>query len=72
MNLSRGDEIISTAFTYHATVSPALFLGLKVVFCDVKDDTGNIDASLIERLITPKTKAITTNDTWGISATRKK
>lgn len=65
LGLSEGDEVICTAFTYHATVSPALFFGVKIVFCDVEDDTGNIDASLIESLITPKTRAVITNDTWG-------
>lgn len=65
LNLSRDDEVICTAFTYHATISPALFFGVKIVFCDVEEDTGNINTSLIESLITPRTKAIVTNDMWG-------
>ena len=65
LNLHEGDEIICTAFTYHATVSPALNFGVKVVFCDVEGDTGNIDTSLIESLITDKTRAVVTNDMWG-------
>ena len=65
LGLRNGDEVICTAFTYHATISPARMLGAKIVFCDVEDDTGNINTSLIENLITSKTKAIVTNDMWG-------
>ena len=65
LNLSEDDEIICTAFSFHATVSPANFLKIKIVFCDVESDTGNINADLIENLITTKTRAIVTNDQWG-------
>lgn len=59
------DEIICTAFSFHATISPAHFLGATIVFCDVESDTGLIDTSKIEKLITSKTKAVVTNDQWG-------
>lgn len=65
INLLPGDEVICTSFSYHATAAPLLHLGVKVVFCDVEEDTGNIDVSKIEDLITSKTKAIVTNDQWG-------
>lgn len=65
INLQAGDEVICTAFSYHATAAPLLFFGVRIVFCDVENDTGNIDAQLIEQLITAKTKAIVTNDQWG-------
>ena len=65
LDLLPGDDVICTAFSYHATAAPLLHLGVNVVFCDVEPDTGNIDCSKIETLITSKTKAIVTNDQWG-------
>ncbi len=65
LNLKEGDEVICTAFSYHATAAPLLHFGVKIVFCDVEEDTGNIDVTKIEELITQKTKAIVTNDQWG-------
>ena len=65
MGLTAEDEVICTAFSYHATAAPLLHLGVKIVFCDVEKDTGNIDVNCIEALITNRTKAIITNDQWG-------
>lgn len=65
IGLSEGDEVICTSYSYHATAAPLLHLGVKIVFCDVEADTGNICAELIEDLITPRTKAVVTNDQWG-------
>ena len=65
LGLSEEDEVICTAFSYHATAAPLLHFGVKIVFCDVEPDTGNIDTAQIEQLITPKTRAIVTNDQWG-------
>lgn len=65
LELCEDDEVICTAFSYHATAAPLLHFGVKIVFCDVEKDTGNIDTSKIEALITKKTKAIITNDQWG-------
>lgn len=65
LDLREGDEVICTAFSYHATASPLLHLGVRIIFCDVEPDTGNIDAHLVENLVTPRTRAIVTNDQWG-------
>lgn len=65
IGLIEGDEVICTSYSYHATAAPLLHLGVKIIFCDVEIDTGNIDVEKIESLITPKTKAIITNDQWG-------
>lgn len=59
------DEIICTAFSFHATISPAHYMGAKIIFCDVEPDTGNIDVEKIEALISKRTKAVVTNDQWG-------
>lgn len=65
VGIQPGDEIICTSFSFHATISPAHFMDAKIVFCDVEPDTGLIDTSKIEELITDKTKAVVTNDQWG-------
>lgn len=53
-----GDEVITTAFTFIATVNSILFTGAKPVFVDIDEQTFNIDSGLIEDAITPRTKAI--------------
>ena len=63
--LSEGDEVICTSYSYHATAAPLLHLGVRIVFCDVEPDTGNIDTALMETLVSSKTKAVITNDQWG-------
>lgn len=65
IGIEEGDEIICTAVSFHATVSSAKLWGAKIVFCDVEEDTGNIDVEKIENLITPRSKAVVTNDQWG-------
>ncbi len=58
LELEPGDEIITTPFTFAATVEVVALLGLKPVFVDVTNDSFNIDTSKIEAAITDKTKAI--------------
>lgn len=53
-----GDEVIVPAFTFIASVEAITRVGLKPVFCDVKPTDCLIDESLIERLITQRTKAV--------------
>lgn len=58
LGIKEGDEVITTPFTFFATVESILYLGAKPVFVDIEADTFNIDASQIEEKITSKTKAI--------------
>jgi dTDP-4-amino-4,6-dideoxygalactose transaminase len=53
-----GDEFIVPSFTFVSTANAFALHGATPVFCDVRSDTLNLDESLLERLITPKTKAI--------------
>lgn len=53
-----GDEVITTPFSFIATINPILFLGAKPVLVDIDPATYNIDVSKIETAITPKTKVI--------------
>jgi dTDP-4-amino-4,6-dideoxygalactose transaminase len=63
--VGRGDEVITSPITFAATSNAALYLGATPVFADVESDTGNIDAKSLERVITPKTKAIVPVDYAG-------
>ena len=58
LDLKPGDEVITSDFTFAATVEVIELLRLKSVLVDVRPDTFNIDIHAIERAITPKTRAI--------------
>ncbi len=53
-----GDEVIVPAYTWEGTVAPILLLNAVPVFVDVDPDTYCLDARLIEKALTPKTRAI--------------
>src|SRR5499427_2764841 len=53
-----GDEVIVPAYTWEGTVGPVLLMNAVPVFVDIDPDTYCLDAKLIEKAITPKTKAI--------------
>ena len=58
LGLQPGDEVITSPFTFIATVEVLALLGLKPVFVDVCPNKFNIDSSKIEAAINGKTKAI--------------
>lgn len=58
LELKPGDEVITTDFTFAATVEVIGLLQLTPVLVDVEADTFNIDISAVKNAITPKTKAI--------------
>lgn len=58
LNVSPGDEVIVPSFTFVSTANAFAVRGARPVFVDVRPDTLNIDERLIERAITPRTKAI--------------
>ena len=53
-----GDEVITTPFTFVATVASIMYAGAKPVLVDIDPTTYNIDPSKIEAAITPRTRAI--------------
>jgi perosamine synthetase len=53
-----GDEVITTAYSFLATIEPIIQLGAKPVFADVELRSANIDVNKVEGLITDRTKAI--------------
>jgi dTDP-4-amino-4,6-dideoxygalactose transaminase len=53
-----GDEVITSPFTFIASVNSILYAGATPVLVDIEEDTFNIDPEAVERAITPRTKAI--------------
>lgn len=58
LDLQPGDEIIVPSFTFVSTANAFVLRGARPVFADVRPDTLNLDETRLERLITPRTKAI--------------
>lgn len=65
LGLQPGDEVIVPAFTYVATAEVIALLKLRPVMIDVCSKTFNITAELIEKAITPKTKAVVPVHLYG-------
>ena len=57
LDLQPGDEVITTSFTFYATIGAIVTAGATPVFCDINEDF-NINIAGIKKLITEKTKAI--------------
>ncbi|HEX9218242.1 MAG TPA: DegT/DnrJ/EryC1/StrS aminotransferase family protein [Gemmatimonadales bacterium] len=58
LGVGPGDEVITTPLTFAASVNVIEHVGARPVLVDVEADTLNIDPALVERAITPRTKAI--------------
>ncbi len=58
LGIKKGDEIITPSMTFASTLNMITFCGARPAFVDIHYDTLNLNADLIERKITPKTKAI--------------
>ncbi len=58
LDLQPGDEVIVPAFTFVSTVNAFVLRGARPVFADIRPDTLNLDETQLERLITPRTRAV--------------
>lgn len=65
LGIGRGDEVITTAFTYVATGEVIARLGATPIFVDIDEKTYNLDPAKIEAAITDKTKAIMPVSLYG-------
>ena len=67
-DIGEGDEVITSAYTYTTSASVIYHCGAKIVLADTKEGEFNIDPKEIEKLITPRTKAIIPVDIAGFPA----
>ncbi len=72
LEIASGDEVITTPYTWGASISCILHQNAIPVFVDVEADTGVIDPAKIEAAITPRTKAILAVHIFGQPANLQK
>ena len=68
LGVGPGDEVITSPYTFAATLEAIEYVGAQAVLVDIDADTYNIDADLIEAAITAKTKAILPIHMFGLPA----
>ena len=68
LGIGAGDEVIIPSFTFAATANSVALTGAKPVFVDININTYNIDPNLIEKAITPSTRAIQVVHLYGLPA----
>ena len=65
LDIKKGDEVITTPFTWGSNSEMIKFVGAKPIYVDVNPQTFNIDENKIKEKITKKTKAIMTVNLFG-------
>jgi perosamine synthetase len=65
LRVKDGDEVILPGYTCVMDVNPIKYLGAKPVYVDIEPNTFNMNPTLLERAITPKTKIIVAQHTYG-------
>lgn len=66
LDITQGDEVITTPFSFIATAEAITYVGGIPVFVDIQRDTLNMDISKLEEKITPRTKAIIVVHLFGL------
>lgn len=68
LGLKQGDEVLVQAFTCTAAINPILWVGAKPVYVDIDARTYNMSPDDLLRKISPKSKAVMVQHTFGIAA----
>src|SRR5204863_5701276 len=68
LGIGAGDEVITVPMTFMATAEAISYCGAKPVFVDIDERTYTLDPDLLERAITPRTKAIIPVHLFGQTA----
>jgi len=58
LELKPGDEVIIPSYTFVSTANAFALRGVRIVFCDIRLDTLNIDENLLDGLVTSRTRAV--------------
>jgi dTDP-4-amino-4,6-dideoxygalactose transaminase len=72
IDVQDGDEIIMPSYSYVGVANSFVNLGARLVLVDIEPETMNIDASLIEEAITPRTKAVVVMHYSGVTCEMQK
>lgn len=65
LDIGRGDEVVTTPFTFFATAGTIHNVGATPVFADIEPDTFNLDPALAAAAVTSRTKAVVPVDLFG-------
>ena len=68
LDVGQDDEVILPGYTCVMNVNPIVYVGARPIYVDIETDTYNIRASLIEPRLTPRTRAIICQHTYGYPA----
>ncbi len=66
LKIGRGDEVVIQGFTCIAVPAPVLLSGAKPVYADIHSPTLNLSRNTVEAVVTPKTKAVVFQHTFGM------
>ncbi len=65
MNITAGDEVITTPLTFVATAATAMAQGATIRFADIQEDTGNLDPATVTAQLTDRTRVVAAVDYAG-------
>ena len=65
LGIGEGDEVVLPGYTCVMAVNPIVYLGAKPIFVDIDPTTYNLDPNLVERALTPNTRLLIAQHTYG-------